>query len=159
MSDNHHQSQSRSKSPRGCSISNQSPMCNPHSLRHLGILGGTRQHCPCRPGARVIYHPDNYLKQSIDLIPGSDWYSVAQSCYFLAVQIASLCTSSTLKPVCINAHLQAASLQRRPFFGWCFQTWTSSSWFWPGFWVEKVHSNGILTAKIEEPWSTGDLSA
>ena len=89
----------------------------------------------------------------------ADWYSVAKSCYFLAVQIASLCTSSTLKPVCINAHLQAASLQRRPFFGWCFQTWTSSSWFWPGFWVEKVHSNGILTAKIEEPWSTGDLSA
>ena len=104
-SDNHHQSQSRSKSPRGCSISNQSPMCNPHSLRHLGILGGTRQHCHCRPGARVIDHPDNYLKQSIDLIPGSDWYSVAQSCCFLAVQIASLCTSSTLKPVCINAHL------------------------------------------------------
>ena len=65
----------------------------------------------------------------------ADWSSVNQSCSFLAVQVASLCTSSTQKPV------------STPLLGLMFTNMNQSVIIWTGFEVEKVHSDGIFDSQ------------
>ena len=78
----------------------------------------------------------------------SDWSSVNQSCSISAVQVASLCTSSTQKPVS-DTPFGADVYKHEPVSDNLDWIWSRESAQWRNFWQPKVRNLGQLETTLE----------